>query len=257
MEQDAMRDWVRRANIILGFKTLDPLAKIMGIDSNKLTKTIGPHPSRGVKSNETARLVKHLKSKGLYDKCPLPGDDESIDDGGPIEIRRIERDTNRGYSRDYYTPDIPGSIPELDVSAGAGEGTVGEFVQININGETQVGHRVIAEWKFPEGYLQNVMKVSPGNSMVMEVRGDSMDPTIRHGDKVIIDLRSNAFSDDGLYLISDGHSAPRLKRLEYVFNSEPPTVKIISDNPSHRDVQVMALAELFIAGRVAGRVAAM
>jgi hypothetical protein len=264
MDQIEIRNWVRRAMAVLDFKTYAPLAKIMGIDANKLSKAIGKGAERGkpraIGADAILRLVNHLKSVGLYDSCPLPGDEEhSSGNGHAMDIRRIEETEERGYNKEKYEPRTIGAIPEIDVTIGAGEGTVGDFVQIKLDkgGESAVGHKVIAEWKFPDGYLQNTMKVSARNSIVMEVRGDSMDPTIRHGDKIVVDLGITTFGDDGLYLISDGHSAPRLKRLEYIWKSDPPTVKVISDNPSHREAQVMSLLEMHIVGRVAARVSAM
>lgn len=257
MDQEKIRDWMRAVKDILGL-THEDISEMSGMgDKNHSSKSLKKKPERAVKAEEFLRFINNLKSKHLLDRCP-PLPQLAQDDGvGLVEVGRYEQEDGRGYSRDAYDARIPGAIPELDVSAGAGEGVVGEFVQVSVNGETSVGHRVVAEWVFPDGYLRNTMKVSHQKSIVMEVRGDSMDPTIRHGDKVIVDLRVNTFGEDGLYLISDRQSAPRLKRLEYIWKSSPPTVKIISDNPSHREIQTIELEEIDIVGRVAGRVLAL
>lgn len=257
MDQQEVRQWVRKAKKVAKL-TNSEIARIWGLDENdpsQVSKSLSG--KRKIQTEEFLRIINYLRSNRLLDDCPPLPMAEQDDDTGLVEVSRFTEDEGRGYSRDNYDSRIAGAIPELDVSVGAGEGSVGEFVQININGETTMGHRVVAEWLFPDGYLQNTMKVSHRKSIVMEVRGDSMDPTIRHGDKVIIDLRISTFGEDGLYLISDGQSAPRLKRLEYIWKSEPPTVKIISDNPSHREIQTMTLEDLKIVGRVAGRVLAL
>jgi transcriptional regulator with XRE-family HTH domain len=225
-----------------------------GINQTELGRELGIGPSgvnkiisggRGLKLDEYVKCIEIFKTP--IELLPVPIAAIS---------RAEENDSNRGYSRENYEPRQRGAIPELDVYAGAGEGAVGEVVQIKRGGESYSGHKVVAEWNFPDGYLQNFIKVSPRGSIVVEVRGDSMDPTLRHGDKVIVDLTVNELGEDGLYLISDGHSAPRVKRLEYIFKSDPPSAKIISDNPAHRETQFMELDELHVLGRIAGRITA-
>lgn len=256
MDQAKIREWIvcikKKCKL-----TNNDIAEIWGLnpdDPSPVSKSLKGR--RKIQLSEYVALANHLRSKKLLDRCPAPLGIDQHEGMEVLKISRFERGGDDGYSRDSYEASISGAIPELDVTVGAGEGTVGEFVQININGETAMGHMVVAEWLFPDGYLQNTMKVSGQHSVVMEVRGDSMDPTVRHGDKVIIDLRINTLGNDGLYLISDGQRAPQIKRLEYVWKSEPPTVKVISDNPSHREIQTMALEELRILGRIAGRVLA-
>ena len=64
--------------------------------------------------------------------------------------------------------------------------------------------------------------------------GDSMAPTISSGDKVIIDTSEKGRfpSPDGIFAIWDGLGIA-IKRIELIPNSNPPTLKIISDNPKH------------------------
>jgi hypothetical protein len=254
MDRRKISEWMAVVKEKAGLKNSD-LARIFGHnDPSRVSKILTC--DRNIHIEEYAALVNYLRSNKLIELCLPPVEGAQYEGTDLVEISRIEQEYGRGYNREHYDARMPGAIPELDVTAGAGEGTVGEFIQININGGTMMGHMVVAEWVFPDGYLQNTMKASSQHSVVMEVRGDSMDPTVRHGDKVIIDLRATTFGNDGLYLISDGHRAPQIKRLEYMWKSDPPTVKVISDNPSHRDNQSMTLEELKIVGRVAGRVLA-
>lgn len=256
MKQDKIREWI---NLIKEKTELtnNDIARIWGInpdDPSAVSKSL--NNKRKIQISEYAALVNYIRSKKLIGLCPPPLEGAEYEGAELVDIRRVEQEYGRGYNREHYDARVPGAIPELDVTAGAGEGTVGEYAQIQINGGTMMGHMVVAEWVFPDGYLQNTMKASSLHSVVMEVRGDSMEPTIRNGDKAVIDLRVTTFGNDGLYLISDGHRAPQIKRLEYVWKSDPPTVLVISDNPSHRDSQSMTLEELKIVGRVAGRVLA-
>ncbi|UOK71675.1 LexA family transcriptional regulator [Ancylobacter polymorphus] len=171
------------------------------------------------------------------------------------DFKRIPLDDDqRAYTEsERYSPVIPGAFPELDISAGAGEGIVGDVYSLPTGSASISGHRVVAEWKFPDAFVRHELGLSTAQTIIAPVRGDSMSPTYRDGDRVIIDLRVRDFADDGVYFITDGQSAPRIKRLEYVFNSSPPTVRVISDNPASAE-QKVALHELTILGRISGRI---
>lgn len=158
------------------------------------------------------------------------------------------------YSRDHWTPHIPGAIPELDMKVGAGLGIVGDMINLPVGVENISGHRVLSEWLIPEDYLRNEAKVAPAFSIISEIIGDSMQPTYLPGDRVIIDLSQNKMVSDTVYAISDGHSEPQIKRLQRVPFSDPAEVKIISDNPNLETFTV-ELDRLTIIGRVCGHIA--
>ena len=160
-------------------------------------------------------------------------------------------DAHNAYSRESYRPKIAGAIPEIDVEAGAGEGRVGEVIALPIGSETYSGHRVIDEWLLPETYLSRVIEASAGNTLVIAVVGDSMVPTYSPGDRVFVDLSQNQLATDTVYVISDGFSPPQIKRLQRVLFTNPPEVRIISDNSNHES-QTVPLQALTIIGRVTG-----
>ena len=165
----------------------------------------------------------------------------------------LDEESGRAFAPGFYSPSIPGAIPELGDEAGAGEGTVGDVYNIPVGDDTISGHRIVAEWRLPDAYLRYELKLTNKDTIVVPVQGDSMSPTFRDGDRVIVDLRNRDFGDDGVYLITDGNSAPRIKRLEYIFNSTPPSVRIISDNPASKE-QEATIDDLRVIGRVAGRI---
>ncbi|ASY62484.1 hypothetical protein SJ05684_c10260 [Sinorhizobium sojae CCBAU 05684] len=158
------------------------------------------------------------------------------------------------YSREHWSPQITGALPEIDVKLGAGEGAVGEVINLPVGKENVSGHRVVAEWVIPQDYLRSEAKASPNQTIVMEVIGDSMFPTYMPGDRVIVDLSQNRFVSDTVYAISDGLSEPQIKRLQRVMFSDPVQVKIISDNPNLETVTV-ELDRLTIIGRICGHIA--
>jgi transcriptional regulator with XRE-family HTH domain len=155
------------------------------------------------------------------------------------------------YSREHWQPKINGAIPEIDVKLGAGEGIVGEIINLPVGAETVSGHRVVAEWLIPGDYLRNELKVAVNHTLIEEIVGDSMFPTYSPGDRVIIDLTQNRLSTDTVYSISDGMSEPQIKRLQRVPFTDPPRVKIISDNQNLETFEV-DLERVHIIGRICG-----
>lgn len=187
----------------------------------------------------------------MYGTAPVFAENEPDKDDTIVRVPL--EDEFKAYAKGYYSPSIPGAVPEVDVSAGAGEGAIGEIFNLQVGNDTISGHKVVAEWKVPDPYLQYELRLSGRETIIIPVQGDSMSPTFRSGDRVIVDLRHRDFSSDDIYLITDGSSAPRIKRLEYIFKSDPPAVRIISDNPASRE-QIVELADIQIVGRVAARI---
>jgi transcriptional regulator with XRE-family HTH domain len=159
-----------------------------------------------------------------------------------------------GYSREHWKPHTSGAIPELDVKLGAGNGTIGEVINLPVGDNSVSGHKVIREWLIPVDYLQDEIKASPRHSTIMEVIGDSMQPTYLPGDRVIVDLSQDTMSADTVYAISYDDEPPQIKRLQKVPFSDPKQVKIISDNPILETFSV-ELDKLTIIGRICGHIA--
>lgn len=158
------------------------------------------------------------------------------------------------YARDRWTPHIDGALPELDLKIGAGMGVVGDVINLPVGPGNISGHRVIAEWLIPQEYLRNEAKVQASVTIITEIIGDSMTPTYMPGDRVIVDLSQNKMVTDTVYAISDGMTEPQIKRLQRVPFSDPPQVRIISDNPNLETFTV-ELDRLHIIGRICGHIA--
>lgn len=177
----------------------------------------------------------------------------SIEEWDP-ERHEFAAEEARAYSRENYQPSVVGALPELDVHVGAGQGSVGEILALPLGRETYSGHKIVAEWLFPDGFLRNEMHVSPAHTLVMPVVGDSMMPAYMPGDRVLVDLTQNRMTTDTVYVISDGMSDPQIKRLQRVMFTDPAMVNIISDNPA-LGPQTVELSQLVIIGRVCGHIA--
>lgn len=106
-------------------------------------------------------------------------------------------------------------VPEYNVRVSAG------------HGEYQGIEHVKQELQIPKQWLPE-----NGNVGLVKVEGDSMWPTIAHGDFVGVEF-SSGYTSDGLYLIRVEDSA-FVKRLQKEFN----LIRIISDNPQYREMTV-------------------
>lgn len=161
-------------------------------------------------------------------------------------------DHGEGYSREHWKPKFPGALPELDISAGAGEGTVGNVIALRLDGGAISAHEVVDEWPLPMTWLHEAVN-DVSQSLVVKIVGESMVPNYLPGDRVIVDLSQDRFMNDSVYLISDGEGAPQIKRLQKVPLTVPPRVTIISDNPAYHDHEV-EVDLLRIHGRVCAHV---
>ena len=148
--------------------------------------------------------------------------------GGPTE-----RDVLAASSLENYLGTTPGAVPEVDAKAGAGNGNVGEHEVVTLRrGESFVGHKVISEWVFPLSFLRHELRMQPNKILVLEVIGDSMSPTLESGDRVMVDTTYSRPTPDGIYVIEEG-AGPMVKRLQLVRRTDPPEIRIISDNKNH------------------------
>lgn len=119
------------------------------------------------------------------------------------------------------------SINEYDVRLSAGPGSLIDMEDVR------------GVWRFARSYIEDELRVSPASLAMVEVRGDSMEPTLRSGDRVMIDHSDRSAGHPGIYAIWDG-DATVVKRLERVPYSDPAMVVLISDNKSHNAYTVPA-----------------
>ncbi|MFT3987215.1 XRE family transcriptional regulator [Aestuariivirga sp.] len=189
-------------------------------------------------------------------EAPVPGDvvpgrfyvpesaNNNTSDGGEDSAFFVEK----------YQAKVPGARPEVDGALGAGEGQVGEMVLFPIGDSAYSGHRVTAEWLIPDQFITSEARATKSRTIIMPVVGDSMFPSYNYGDRVLVDLAQNEFLQDAVYAISDGTSAPQIKRLHHVFRSTPKRVRIISDNAAYEPEEHF-LSDIHIIGRVCGVIA--
>jgi len=109
------------------------------------------------------------------------------------------------------------TVARHDVVGAAGDG------MINLDGPP-IDHLAFSKrWLAQNG-------ISAGDSVLINVRGDSMEPSLYDGDLVMIDRRKTHLRSGQIYAFRDG-DALRIKRIEII----PGTALILrSDNPKHQ-----------------------
>jgi phage repressor protein C with HTH and peptisase S24 domain len=141
------------------------------------------------------------------------------------------------------------TITELDVRAGAGlaEGALSVTNHTDHEGNTLTVEATRGNWEFPPDYVHE-LKIKPTTAKIIEVLGDSMEPTLRSGDRVLVDMADRCPSPPGVFALWDGFGIV-VKRIEHLLRSDPPRLRITSDNPHHTTYDLTS-DEVNIIGRI-------
>ena len=140
-------------------------------------------------------------------------------------------------------------ILEVNMKAGLGGGGLPELINFtDSNGQTYEIEELRDRWGLPSGYTRQELHVTAKSARIIEVQGDSMEPTLYTGDRVMIDCNQRSPTPPGLFALFDGIGVI-VKRLEHIMNSDPTAINIMSDNHRHADVEEM-LEQIHIIGRI-------
>lgn len=128
-------------------------------------------------------------------------------------------------------------IPVYSVNAKAGHGSL------------VTSEKIVDSLAFKRDFLRNSLGASPDDLYLIHVEGDSMEPTLRAGDLILVDRRRTNVDREGIYVMSMD-DALLVKRLQ-----RHPGGRIVasSDNASYHpfDVDLKARHDgLAIIGRV-------
>jgi len=129
------------------------------------------------------------------------------------------------------------AIPEIDVRASAGPGALNEGLE-----ETK------EMWFFPDPVTRHEFRARPADLRMITIDGDSMEPLLASGDRILIDTSQGVPVPPGIFVIWDGMGLAA-KRIEHEPNPEPPKVVIKSGNPEY-DIYERDAEEVHIIGRV-------
>jgi transcriptional regulator with XRE-family HTH domain len=144
---------------------------------------------------------------------------------------------------DGIGPDMV-AVNEFDVRAVSGPGGLQEVWEDHQ--PDAIRHRYVLS----RSAFRQQFGTDPEGAVVFEVIGDSMAPTLLPGERVFVNIRDRAPSPPGIFVVWDG-LALVLKRVEFIAHSDPPRVRIISDNARHEPYERL-IDEAYIQGRVIG-----
>ena len=85
-------------------------------------------------------------------------------------------------------------------------------------------------YHFQRSWIRHKLRAKPADLRIMHVEGDSMLPTLHHGDIVLVDLARRAPTPPGIFVLHDGMGLVA-KRLDHIPNTEPPQVRILLEGP--------------------------
>jgi phage repressor protein C with HTH and peptisase S24 domain len=103
-------------------------------------------------------------------------------------------------------------------------------------------------YHFQRSWIRNTLRSDPTHLRIMHVEGDSMMPTLQDRDIVLVDTSRRSPTPPGIFVLHDGMGLVA-KRLEHIPNSDPPRVRIVSDNQHYSPYEGMA-EEVNIVGRI-------
>ena len=138
--------------------------------------------------------------------------------GSDINEKHKNTSLKQKLSEDFVT------VPRYDVEACAGYGAV-------INSE-----QIVDYLAFRSTWVRS-LGVSPNNMALIEVRGDSMEPTLSNGDLVLLNTRCISVQENAIYVIkNDG--VLRIKRIQVRMDG---SAVIKSDNPRYEPEEIDSL----------------
>jgi phage repressor protein C with HTH and peptisase S24 domain len=145
--------------------------------------------------------------------------------------RRVASDTDGGPLEGFS------KISEIDVRASAGPGALLEGFE-----ETK------DVWYFPDAMVRHEFRAQAESLRIITIDGDSMEPVLSSGDRIMIDTSQRVPVPPGIFVIWDGMGIVA-KRIEHILSSDPAKLRIMSVNPDYETYERDA-EEVHVIGRV-------
>ena len=138
------------------------------------------------------------------------------------------------------------TINELDVHTRSGLGVDHDGTLMRNEEATAV----VGVHTYPSASFREAYGIDPGRIKIIAVRGDSMEPKLWAGQRVMVDIDDQIPSPSGIFVVWDGLGLA-IKRVEVIMGTDPLRVRISSDNPNYQPFERL-YSEAEINGRVIG-----
>jgi len=190
----------------------------------------------GFLERNTPKVLSHLDAEKLAEVLGCDVKDLRHAERPPTRAGR-GRKPRRGHEPEGSPVPLAG-IREVEVEASAGPGALAdEFVAEK------------ARWFLPEGMIRYEGGAVPDAIRVLRVRGESMEPELSEGDRLLVDTSKRAPATGEMFVLWDGNGLV-VKRVERVGGAGgEPGLRLKSANPDYADYTVAA-GDAHIAGKV-------
>ncbi|MCH2546620.1 MAG: LexA family transcriptional regulator [Alphaproteobacteria bacterium] len=209
-----------------------------GLSAAQLAKRADIKPSfiydvlHGKSTNPSIVKLAHIARCMDVDISSLVGSNSS----SPTQNRTEPPAKSRKLQLDMHSGDDYVTISSILVEASMGGGSI---VTTEEKGKP---------YYFRQEWIRNRLGVTADDLRMIFVRGDSMEPTLCAGDMILIDITKKSPTPPGIFVLFDGFGLVT-KRLEFLSNTNPPAIRIISDNAQYAAYE-RTIDELHIIGRV-------
>lgn len=220
--RDRQKTWLQKINHTTGH-SYSRIAKEVGLAQTTISRFMDDNQSSGALSARTEERIRIRYGDFDRDVC----------ESGHVSPLMYPKKSHESGGFGLVT------IPEYDIQISAGGGSA---VEAEESPEKM--------WTIPR---QTVLSLSPNPNMlrIITVRGDSMEPDYRPGDKVLVDIGQSSYTHDGVYALDFGFGLV-LKSLQLIVGSKPAAVEVISKNAVYPPQRV-DLSQAGIKGRIVAR----
>ena len=165
--------------------------------------------------------------------------------------RKLEETDRRTLARFFGIDESRLGAPEENSSVSAGKAARGDWVDVPRlalgasagPGSLASEEQAIGTFRFSSRWLR-AQGLDPAMLSAIAVTGDSMEPSLRDGDEILVD-RSPRTLRDGIHVVRVDE-AVLVKRLD---TGRPGAIALLSDNPAYRPLE-LAPGEIEVIGRV-------
>lgn len=211
----------------------------LGLSARKASLNAGLHPDavrnilRGKSESPRGQTVTALAYALKCTTAYLLGETDDPNDPGPAD-QHVANSPDHPPITNLPTEYVP--VEKLSVRPGMGGGGI------------EIEHDDVERIYFPPEMIK-LLRALPSNLRALQVEGPSMSPILESGDTVLVDTSKRNPSQPAIFALWDGFGVV-CKWVERVANSDPPRIRIISENPRFQPYEAVDGEEAYILGRV-------
>ncbi|MGV6875891.1 LexA family transcriptional regulator [Pseudochelatococcus sp. B33] len=254
---DSQGERLQRAREDAGYETAADAARAFGW--NEITYRAHENGGRGLKADVVKRYAKAFRvSESWLFSGSGPMRTGLVSSFDPDQQEAdYNQDSPKAKSSTGHGHELtPGAIVEVETRAGAGAGGYLTQGWTSDGRTTYEADAVRAEWILPQSFVRDELHLTFGKTEIIGIRGDSMEPDLSDGDRVLIDRTDTNLRQGGIFAVSDNGEII-IKQVELIRDSDPLQILCTSRNERYRPITLTLDDGTFVIGRVAARISRM